>query len=200
MSRTKEAPTMSSAAVSEATTQPRSSRPSDSGRTPCGSRHAYSVFSSMNVRQNAPRTVGSSSSAACSSEESAAPWASSAPENVGVRRRRSRAAPGDQPRIAGPRGELSGVDQIPVVPQRNPGAGGGIAEHGLGVFPRRVAGGGVAAVPDGDVTFHGGQRLLVEHLTDQAEVFEDQYLRSIGDGDSRRPPARDAATRTGRSR
>ena len=33
----------------------------------------------MNVRQNAPRTVGSSSRAACSSVESAAPWASSAP-------------------------------------------------------------------------------------------------------------------------
>ena len=34
ISRTKEAPTMSSAAVSDATTQPRSSRPNDSGRTP----------------------------------------------------------------------------------------------------------------------------------------------------------------------
>ena len=33
----------------------------------------------MKVRQNAPRTVGSSSSAACSSVASAAPWASSAP-------------------------------------------------------------------------------------------------------------------------
>ena len=70
---------MSSAAVSEATTQPRSSRPRDSGRTPNGSRAAYSVFSSMKVRQNAPRTVGSSSRAACSSVASAAPWASSAP-------------------------------------------------------------------------------------------------------------------------
>jgi len=33
----------------------------------------------MNVRQNAPRTVGSSSSAACSRLESAAPCASNAP-------------------------------------------------------------------------------------------------------------------------
>src|SRR5690349_6086716 len=37
-SRTNEAPTMSSAAVSLATTQPRDSRPSTSGRTPCGVR------------------------------------------------------------------------------------------------------------------------------------------------------------------
>src|SRR4249919_2878565 len=64
MSRTNDAPTMSSAAVSDATTQPRSSRPSDSGRTPYGSRAAYSVFSSMKVRQNAPRTFGSNSRAA----------------------------------------------------------------------------------------------------------------------------------------
>src|SRR5690242_16954743 len=45
ISRTNDAPTMSSAAVSLATTQPRSRRPSTSGRTPCGSRAAYSVDS-----------------------------------------------------------------------------------------------------------------------------------------------------------
>ena len=39
-------------------------------------------------------------------------------------------------------------------------------------------------MPDGDVARHGRQRLLVEHLADQAEVFEDQHLRSIGDGDT----------------
>ena len=70
---------MSSAAVSEATTQPRSNRPRHSGRTPNGSRAAYSVVSSMNTRQNAPRTPGSSSSAACSTLVSAAQPASSAP-------------------------------------------------------------------------------------------------------------------------
>ena len=59
---------MSSAAVSLATTQPRSSRPSTSGRTPCGSRAAYSVSSSMKTRENAPRSLGSTSSAACSVE------------------------------------------------------------------------------------------------------------------------------------
>ena len=40
-SRMNDAPTMSSAAVSEATTQPRSSRPMTSGRMPWGSRAAY---------------------------------------------------------------------------------------------------------------------------------------------------------------
>ncbi len=57
---------MSSAAVSLATTQPRSSRPSTSGRMPCGSRAAYRVSSSMKTRQNAPRSRGSTCIAACS--------------------------------------------------------------------------------------------------------------------------------------
>ena len=91
---------------------------------------------------------------------------------------------GDQPRVAGAGGQFGGVDQIAVVAQRNAGAGGGVAEHRLGVFPRGGARGGVAAVPDGDVAVHGRQRLLVEHLTDQAEVFEHQHLGSVGDGDT----------------
>ena len=65
-SRTNEAPTMSSAAVSLATTQPLSSRPSTSGRTPCGSRAAYRVSSSMKTRQKAPRSRGSTCIAASS--------------------------------------------------------------------------------------------------------------------------------------
>ena len=69
---------MSSAAVSLATTQPRSRRPSTSGCTPCGSRAAYRVCSSMKVRQKAPRRVGSSSIAACSIDVSPAACASSA--------------------------------------------------------------------------------------------------------------------------
>ena len=42
---------MSRAAVSLATTQPRSSRPSTSGRMPCGSRAAYSVVSSIQTKE-----------------------------------------------------------------------------------------------------------------------------------------------------
>ena len=62
-SRTNAAPTMSSAAVSLATTQPRASRPSTSGRKPCGSRAAYRVCSSMKTSEYAPRTSGSAASA-----------------------------------------------------------------------------------------------------------------------------------------
>src|SRR5215469_2826643 len=64
ISRTNVAPTMSSAAVSLATTQPLVSRPSTSGRNPCGSRAAYSVCSSMKTSENAPRTSGSTAMAA----------------------------------------------------------------------------------------------------------------------------------------
>lgn len=57
---------MSRAAVSLATTQPRSSRPSTSGWMPSGSRAAYSVVESMNTRQKAPRSFGSTSIAEAS--------------------------------------------------------------------------------------------------------------------------------------
>jgi len=68
---------MSSAAVSLASTQPRSSRPSTSGRTPYGSRAANSVCSSAKTSENAPRTRGSSRTAASSRPMSAAVAASS---------------------------------------------------------------------------------------------------------------------------
>lgn len=78
-SRTNDAPTMSRPAVSLETTQPRSRRPSTSGCTPCGSRAAYSVFSSANTRQKAPLSVGSNSIAAPSMPLSAA-FAASSPQ------------------------------------------------------------------------------------------------------------------------
>ena len=37
---------------------------------------------------------------------------------------------------------------------------------------------------DGDVALHRRQRLLVEHLADQAEILEDQHLGAVGDGDA----------------
>ncbi|GAE81383.1 hypothetical protein JCM18920_3142 [Cutibacterium acnes JCM 18920] len=54
ISRTKVPPTMSIAAVSEATTQPLDRRPSTNGRMPCGSRAAHKVWSSMKTRLKAP--------------------------------------------------------------------------------------------------------------------------------------------------
>ena len=49
---------MSRAAVSLATTQPRSSRPSTSGRMPCGSRAAYSVPSSIQTKREGALELG----------------------------------------------------------------------------------------------------------------------------------------------
>src|ERR1700733_12294643 len=66
ISRTNVAPTMSSAAVSLATTQPPFRRPSTSGRKPCGSRAAYSVCSSMKTREYAPLASGRTAAAAAS--------------------------------------------------------------------------------------------------------------------------------------
>ena len=157
---------MSRAAVSDATTQPRSSRPSDNGRTPCGSRAAYRVFSSMNVRQNAPRTVGSSSSAACSRLESAEPCANNAPNMsesvVAAPGARVLTSPAARARVT----SSALFTMFAVVAQCHPGASGCVAEYRLRVLPRGLAGGGVTAVPDGDVAFHGRQRLLLENLAD----------------------------------
>src|SRR6202795_4715552 len=66
ISRTNVAPTMSSAAVSLATTQPPFRRPSTSGRKPCGSRAAYSVCSSMKTSEYAPLPSGRIAAAAVS--------------------------------------------------------------------------------------------------------------------------------------
>ena len=69
---------MSSAAVSLATTQPLSSRPSTSGRKPCGSRAAYSVCSSMKTSEYAPLTSGRTVAAAVSTTLAAGSAGSSA--------------------------------------------------------------------------------------------------------------------------
>ncbi len=89
----------------------------------------------------------------------------------------------DQADFPGPVGKLGGVDQISVVSQRNSGAGRSVAEHRLCVFPCCRAGGRVAAMADRDVTRHGTEGLLIEHLTDQTEVLEDQNLRPVGHRD-----------------
>ena len=107
-------------------------------------------------------------------------------EDVGVGGGSGRAAHPDQACVAGAGRQLGGVDQVAVVTEGDAGARGGVAEHRLGVLPRRGASGGVAAVADGDVALHGGERLLVEHLADEAEILEHQHLRAVGDGDARR--------------
>ena len=41
-------------------------------------------------------------------------------------------------------------------------------------------------MPDRDMARHGGQRLFVEHLGDQAEILEHQHLGAVGHGDTGR--------------
>ena len=65
-SRTNAAPTISRAADSDATTQPRSSFPITSGRTPWRSRAAYKVRSSINTSEKAPSNNGNTASALAS--------------------------------------------------------------------------------------------------------------------------------------
>ena len=175
-SRTNEAPTMSSAAVSLATTQPRSSRPSTSGRMPCGSRAAYSVVSSMKTRQNAPRSSGSTSSAASSSERSGCAASSAVTRSVSLVASGVATPSGSSPRASAARAARRASSpvliRLPLWPSASPPVAGG-AEGRLGVLPDAGAGGGVAGVADGEVAAQGGEGGLVEDLRDQAHVLVD---------------------------
>ena len=182
-SRTNDAPTMSSAAVSLATTQPRARRPSTSGRKPCGSRAAYRVCSSMNTSEYAPRTSGSVASTLSST------LAIRGSANSAVSTSVSDGGPLPGPaaraiRAAGDGGQFQGVDQVPVVPQRQAGRRGG-PERRLRVLPDRRAAGGVPAVADRDVAAQRGQRGLVEHLGHQAHVLVDHDSVAVADRDAR---------------
>ena len=138
----------------------------------------------MKTSEKAPRSLGSTSIAACSSDTSgrAASRAVSRSESV--------VATGSGPLPAMPRarasvGEFGGVDQVAVVPEREAGAGAGGAEAGLGVLPRGGAGRGVTGVPDRDVALQGVERGLVEDLRHQAEVLEHDERRAVADRDAR---------------
>ena len=121
ISRTNEAPTMSSAAVSQATTQPRSRRPRTRGRMPCGSRAAYRVCSSMKTKQKAPRSRGSTSSAVASSERSGSSASSAVTSAVSVVLPRASSPPlGAEALLAlglDEVAQLGGVGEVAVVGQ-----------------------------------------------------------------------------------
>ena len=181
---------MSRAAVSLATTQPRSSRPSTRGRIPCGSRAAYSVCSSMKTKQKAPRSWGRTSSAVASRVRSGSSVSSAVTSAVSVVLPR-RSSPPRWPenpsplRALEPVAQLGGVGEVAVVRERD-GARVAAAERRLGVLPGAGAGRGVAAVADREVALERAQAALVEDLGDQAHVLVDQEARAVTGGDARR--------------
>jgi len=79
--------------------------------------------------------------------------------------------------------EFLRVDEVAVVAEDDGTAVDDRPEHRLGVVPARRAGGGVAAVADRHVTVHRLEGLLVEDLTDQAEILVDQDLLTVRHGD-----------------
>ena len=87
------------------------------------------------------------------------------------------------------RGQLTGVGEVAVVPERDRTGRGG-AEGGLGVRPDAGTGRRVPAVPDRDMTAQRRQGRLVERLTDQTHVLVDQNLGPVADCDASRllPP------------
>ena len=133
----------------------------------------------MKTKLNAPRSVGSTSSAAASTDRSGRLASSVVTSAVSeVVAGSVEAALGD---LAG---QLGGVDQVAVVGQRDRRAGGRGPDRGLRVFPGRAAGGGVPGVADRQVAAQAGQRRLVEDLGDQAEILVDHHAGAVADRDA----------------
>ena len=168
---------MSSAHVSDATTNPFGSRPIDRGRTPKGSRAAKTLRSSIITKQKAPLSFGST----CMQASSSPP--------VSVICCTSSVVTMSESVVAAPDGhhgrQLVGVDQVAVVPERQRVGAVGL-EHGLGVVPRGGAGGRVPRVADREVAVQRGQRGFVEDLADEAEVLEHQDRVVVADRDAGR--------------
>ena len=190
-SRTTLAPTVARAASSEATTQPRSSRPRTSGRMPSGSRAAYSVFSFIQTNEKAPLSSGSTSRARCSSEVSGWCASSAVTRPVSLVDASSVAGCGAASSSVGvgqlvdEAGQVVGVDQVAVVAERDRPVRGR-PERRLRVLPGARPGRGVARVADREVALERVERGLVEDLRDQAHVLVDQDLPAVADRDAGR--------------
>ena len=150
----------------------------------------------MNVRLKAPRSWGSTFIAAASTERSGSAAISAVirSESLVATNAAGHAVVGGLAR------QLGGVDQVPVVAQRQAGPGLGGAERRLRVLPRRGAGRGVAGVADGEMTAQAAEGRFVEDLADQPEVLVDDDRGCRRTPRSRPPPVPGAGGRTGRNR
>ena len=94
-------------------------------------------------------------------------------DQIGV----ARDGAGQHPRLGR---EGLGVGEVAVVAEREVGLAWAVG--GLRVAPGGRAGGGVAAVADGEVPGEAGERAVVEHRGDQPLVLDDEHLRAVAHG------------------
>ena len=138
----------------------------------------------MKTKQKAPRSRGSTSSAAASRVRSGSSASSAVTSAVSVVLPRAELAAVGV--VAAPAvdevAQLGGVGEVAVVGQRDRAAGVA-AEGGLGVLPGRAAGRGVAAVADREVAAQRRERALVEHLGHQPHVLVDEQPLAVGGRD-----------------
>ena len=193
--RTNLAPTMSSAAVSLATTQPLSSPPSTSGRKPCGSRAAYSVCSSMKTSGTRPWPA-----AARSPRRSRPRWPPDRRLGAGrvatlnaARSLRNSAVSTSVSDVAATGAARSGpasraassrvLIRFPLCPRARlvlPASGKSAAR-----WPDRGPGGRVPAMTHRDVAAERGQGGLVEYLGDQPHLLVHHDAAAVADRDAR---------------
>ena len=181
-SRTKWAPTMSRAGVSDARTQPPASRrPRQSGRKPLGSRTPMSWSSSQITRENAPSSVaapwpvpprGRGRRCADRRQKGGRPIAARRPDRC-----RSSTTPGSMPASAA---KAAVLVRLPLWPRAKPPSPDSTVDR-LGVVPRARSGGGVPGVADGHVALKRRQLVLIEDVGDQAHVLDDPQPLPVTD-------------------
>ena len=175
-SRTTLAPVTSSAGVSDASTQPPSSRPRNSGRNPFGSRTPIRRSASSRTNENAPRSRGSTrararSKARPSAGSSSGRSRSSAATSSATTSLSLVAVPGSRPTSSARSAVLTrlplcaSANRVPSTP--------------------RYTGCAFCQVPDRELAGQCGQPVLVEHGGHQAHATVDPDPAGVAHGDTR---------------
>ena len=149
----------------------------ESGRKPRGSRAAKMRSRVIMTMENAPSTC-ESESAMASTSVSGMGVGDELNDDFGVGGGLEVSAVALEARA-----EIAEVDQVAVVGDGDE-ALGGVDADGLGVEQRRVAGGGVARVADGQVAGQLGENVVGKDFRDQAHALDVGKMRSIGGGDA----------------
>ena len=186
-SRTKWAPTMSSAGDSEASTHPPSSRPRHNGRKPFGSRTPMMWSASASTNENAPSSVRQHlvqralerAVVVRLGERVVRP--SSCASSSATRSLSLVTVPGNMPASSASASVFTRLPLWPSANSRSPD----VAVHRLRVAPRARAGGRVARVADREVAGERGEGAIVEGVGHEAHVLHDGERVPVAHGHAR---------------
>ena len=152
-------------------------RPMESGRKPRGSRAAKMRSRVIITMEKAPSTC-ESESAMASTSDAGARVGDELDDDLGVGGGLEVGAVALQART-----HIAEVHKVAVVSDGDE-ALGGVDANGLGVEQRRVAGGGVARVADGQMARKLQENVVGKDFGDQAHAFDVGQMQAVGGGDA----------------